>query len=181
MMKKQGFTLIEMIVAVAVFSMVALISAGSLLAIVDAQAKATALRSAQDGINFSLETMAKEARTGRSFHCGASISDFSPTPQDCLSGGPSFTFINNAGQTVTYRANSGRLEKILNADTLHPLVLTSPEVNITRLTFYVRGAPAHDWIQPRATLILNGTAGIKVQLKSQLNIQTTITQRLIDS
>ncbi len=182
-MKKNGFTLIEMIVAVAVFSMVAIISVGALLSISDGQQKAASLRSAQDSLDFSLETLAREARTGRSYHCGSAMNDFDSTPRNCslYPGGPSFTFINNQNQTVTYRTNSGRLEKIINGDSLHPLVFTPPEVIINNLTFYVRGALASDGLQPRVTIVLDGTAGVKEKLKSHLNIQTTISQRTIDS
>ncbi len=137
--------------------------------------------------------MGKEVRTGTSYHCGISADDFSDIPLDCASsGGPSFTFRNSAGDKITYRINSGRIERVLNGDPASSLVLTSSDTNITSLTFYVVGAypkaadctspgPNEDCRQPRATIVLRGTAGLKEKIKSHLNIQTTISQRMIDS
>jgi type II secretory pathway pseudopilin PulG len=196
---RRGVSLIEMIAATAIFGFVAIISAGALLAMADVQRKAAALRAVQDNLNYAFEMMVKEMRTGTSYHCGTSTSDFSNTPRDCpVGGGPSFTFINAPGRTVTYVMTSGRLARFENTGgscniasllALGPppgftcLYVTAPEVeiNILYLTFYVRGATLGDSLQPRVTIILSGTAGEKEKIKTRLNIQTTISQRAIDS
>ncbi len=178
----KGFSLIEILVAVSVFAIAAVISSEALLSASDAQQKILSLRVVQDNLSYVFDTMGKEVRTGKSYHCGVTIDDFSDTPRDCASpGGPSFTFRNSAGYKITYRINSGRIERVLNGDPATSLVLTSSDANITSLTFYVVGAPAGDYLQPRLTIVLRGTAGLKEKIKSHLNIQTTISQRMIDS
>jgi prepilin-type N-terminal cleavage/methylation domain-containing protein len=180
-MKKGGFTLVEMLVAVGVFAMAVTIGGGALIVASDAQQKILALRIVQDNLSYLFDTMGKEIRTGTSYHCGTGIDDFGDTPRDCPTGGVSFTFHNASGEKITYRLNSGRVERILNGDTLNSFVLTSPDANITSLTFYVIGAPADNDLQPRVTIVLKGTSGTKEKVKSYLNIQTTISQRLLDS
>ncbi len=178
----KGFSLIEILVAVSVFAAAAVISSGALLSASDAQQKILSLRVVQDNLSYVFDIMGKEVRTGRSYHCGISADDFSDIPRDCASpGGPSFTFRNSAGDKITYRVNGGRIEKVLNGNPATALVLTSSDTNITSFTFYVVGAPASDRLQPRLTIVLRGTPGLKEQIKSRLNIQTTISQRMIDS
>ncbi len=180
-----GFTLIEMVVALGVFSIIAVIVAGALLSMSDAQKKAIALRLAQDNIGYTFETMTKEIRTGHSYHCGIGNDYFNIAPRDCISpGGPSFIFINALGQTIIYRlrltSGQGQIERSANGGGTFS-ALTSPEVNVNRLTFYVRGAPENDKLQPLVTIILNGTAGETARVKTSINVQTTISQRLLDS
>ncbi len=178
-----GFTLIEVLVAVSVFAVVATISTGALMSISDAQQKILSLRIVQDNLSYALDTMGKEIRTGSFYHCGIDINDFNTTPRDCsvFPGGPSFTFLNGPGDTVTYRLNNNSIERVLNGNLVNLLVMTSPDTVINSLSFYVTGSLIGDKIQPRVTIILKGTAGIKEKLKSHINIQTTISQRLIDS
>jgi len=178
-----GFLLIEILVAVSIFAVAATISAGALMSMTDAQQKVLALRIVQDNLSYALDTMGKEIRTGSSYHCGIDINDFLATPRDCsvFPGGPSFTFINSLGDTITYRLNNNRIEKILNGNPATALIMTAPDAVIVLLSFYVVGSPANDELQPRVTIILKGTAGIKEKIKSRINIQTTISQRLIDS
>ena len=61
--ENKGFTLIEMIMSVAVFTVVALIAAGALLAIADANRKAQAFKSVVNNLNFALESVARNLRT----------------------------------------------------------------------------------------------------------------------
>lgn len=179
-----GFSLIEMLVAVAVFSTAATIGAGALLSVSDAQQKILSLRVVQDNLGYVFDTMGKEIRTGTNYHCGANINDFNTSPRDCVDypGGLSFTFISGAGATTTYRINGNTVERILNGDSIpSTFVMTSPDANINSLNFYVIGSPKNDELQPRVTIILKGTAGAKEKIKSFINIQTTISQRLLDS
>ncbi len=173
---RAGLSLIELLVASAIFAVCATIAVGALLAVSDAQQKIVASRITQDNLSYAFDTIGKEIRTGTSYHCG---SDISTLPQDCPSGNSSFTFINAVGQTVTYRINSQRLEKIVDG---FSQFLTSPNlVIVDRLVFYAVGAPSNDNLQPRMTIVLRGRSGEKAKTASQFNIQTTISQRILDS
>src|SRR3989344_277833 len=87
-----GFTLLEMLVALAVFTIAISLSLSSLLAITASQKKAVALQNVYDNARFAFEAISKEIRTGTSYHCGASLADVpeSASPRDCPfpGGGP---------------------------------------------------------------------------------------------
>ncbi len=63
--QKKGFTLVEMIVSLAVFMVVAVIAVGALLKITDANRKSQALKTAINNINYALDAMSREMRTGK--------------------------------------------------------------------------------------------------------------------
>ncbi len=171
-----GFTLLEVIVSLGVFSIAILISLSSIFAISDAQKKAVALQNALDNLRFAIEAVSKEIRTGSSFHCG---SDISLVPQDC-SGGSSFTFLNAEGQTVTYyQSASNQLLKKVGADL--PQSVTAAVVKVERLVFYVSGAPEGDKRQPRVTLIIEGKVSPTSRTETRLQLETTVSQRKLDS
>lgn len=184
--RMQGFSLIEMLVAIVVFATSATIAVGALLATSDAQQKILSLKIVQDNLGYVFDTMGKEIRTGTSYYCGSSVSDFSDTPQDCAGGGVSFTFRNASSQKITYRLNSGRIERVFEGGTMAEsiAILTAPEVNVTNFKFYVIGAPSkflgNDY-QPRVTIVLQGATGVKEKIKSTINMQTTVSQRVLDS
>jgi prepilin-type N-terminal cleavage/methylation domain-containing protein len=70
--KNNGFTLVEMIVSLAIFSVVAVVALGALVKIISANHKAQSLQSALTNLNFGLESMSRELREARTYHCDAS-------------------------------------------------------------------------------------------------------------
>ena len=176
---QKGFTLLEMIVSVGIFAMAILIALSSLLAITDSQKKAVALQNVLDNLRFSLEAMAKEIRTGSSYHCAP---DISLVPQDCA-GGASLTFLNAEGVTVTYfiQTNNSinQIMKKTGADAAWPV--TAANVNMERMIFYVSGTGASDQRQPRATIVLEGLVSPTPRTQTRLNLETSVSQRKLDS
>ena len=75
-----GFTLVEMIVSLAIFSVVAVIALGALMKIIDANIKAQSLQAAVTNLNFALDTMSRELRTGSTYDCQASFGGTSFDP-----------------------------------------------------------------------------------------------------
>ncbi|OHA16308.1 MAG: hypothetical protein A2830_00180 [Candidatus Taylorbacteria bacterium RIFCSPHIGHO2_01_FULL_44_110] len=68
-MGKSGFTMIEMIVALGIFSVVAVVALGALVRIISANHKAQAIQEAFTNLNFAFESMSRELRVGTSYHC----------------------------------------------------------------------------------------------------------------
>src|SRR5258708_3814888 len=66
---RRRFSLIEMMVSLAIFSIVALVATGALLKIIDANKKAQALKSVMNNLNFAVESMSREMRVGSTYHC----------------------------------------------------------------------------------------------------------------
>ena len=66
---QKGFTLIEIIVALGIFSVVAVVSLGALVKIIDANRKAQTLQAAMTNLNFALDAVSRELRVGSSYHC----------------------------------------------------------------------------------------------------------------
>ncbi len=92
--RARGFTLVEMIVSLAIFSVVATVALGALIKIVDANRKAQTLQSAITNLNFALESMSREMRVGTKYYCdsgtsvqipGNIISNARPCPGGSLS------------------------------------------------------------------------------------------------
>ena len=184
--EKYGFTLIEMLVAVGLFTVVIVITLTAILSIIDFQRKVTAFQNIQNNLNFALEVISKDLKTGDKYYCGLNSFDM-PTggandiiPRSCLSGGQIITFRNSNSDKITYRFLSGRIERIVND--LQILVLTSNNVDIDPdiSKFFVIGAEDIGVSQPRVTIVLKATSGYKDKTKEIFNLQTTISQLLIN-
>ncbi len=59
--------------------------------------------------------------------------------------------------------------------------VTSPDITIEHFRFYVLGAEPGDTIQPRALISIRGYAGEQPSSQSRFMIQTTVSQRALDS
>jgi len=184
---KNGFSLIELMVAVAVFSVVMVIAAGSLLTMIDANRKAQALKSVMNNLNVALEGMVRGARVGTEYHCSESPEPPPniDSPKDCALGGILFAFEPHDGDgsdpsdQEVYRLSDSRLERSKNGGATF-IPVTAQEVQIDELMFYVVGAPRGDDLQPKVVITLRGSAGISERVRTEFNLQTAATQRVFD-
>ena len=64
-----GFTLVEMIVSVAIFTIVAFVAVGALLKVIDANKKSQSLKTSINNLNFALESLSREMRVGSNYTC----------------------------------------------------------------------------------------------------------------
>jgi prepilin-type N-terminal cleavage/methylation domain-containing protein len=70
----QGFTLIEMIVSLAIFSIVATVAVGALLMLVGTNDRLQGEQAITSNISFALDSMVREIRTGSKFYCHSATS-----------------------------------------------------------------------------------------------------------
>jgi len=185
-----GFTLVEMIVAVALFTVVMLVSVGALLSLVGASRKAQALQSVMNNLNVALDGMVRSIRMGSDYSCGFSSGsgDCSTIPGTAFSFKP---FCSGGSCSATERwiyvfDESGTLcgentlcKKEGNVDYY---AITAPEVDIESMGFYVVGSePGDDETQPKVVMVITGTAGGgSVKVSTTFSIQATAVQRVLD-
>jgi prepilin-type N-terminal cleavage/methylation domain-containing protein len=67
--KVSGFTLIEMIVSLGVFSVVVTITVGAILVLISTNQRLQAEQSVMTNLSFALDTMTREMRTGYNYYC----------------------------------------------------------------------------------------------------------------
>ena len=179
---RAGFSLIEILVSVSVFSMVMLIAVGSLLTLVEANRKAQALKSVMNNLNFSLENMSRAIRLGTDYHCGLGLVE---EPQSCIGGDTQLAFESEVGDPgtsddqVIYRIYGTQLEQSIDGGAIF-IGITAPEVIIEDFKFYVIGAERPDRLQPRVIMTIRGYAGVSLRAKSNFNLQTMVSQRILD-
>ncbi len=166
-----GFTLVEIIVSVAIFTIVVLIAVSALLSIVDINRKTQATKAVMDNMSFALESMTREIKVGTNYQ---------------VSGVNTFSYLNSAGDTVEYRLNGeGQIERLING--VAPITITSPEVTIKNAekgvpVFTLFGELPTDKIQPFLLIRILGSAnlGSTAKTQSDFNLQTSVSQRVLD-
>lgn len=179
---KKGFTLLEMIISIGIFSVLVIASIGITLGISNAQIKAQNIQFVLDNIRFSLELITKEMRTGTNYALTANCAPFGSEISFITSTGQERVYFLDAGGGIIWRARV----PITSADCENPSRVspfTSEEVMVERLNFteLYGQVPGGTDGQPRITIALTVTSrSPKLQLQSSMNLQTTIVQRLRD-
>lgn len=159
-MKKQGFSLIEIMVSLAIFAIVVVVATGALLTTIDATKKAQATQTVLTNLNLALEGMTREIRVGSNYTSDAN--------------GTTFTFDDKTGSQTVYSFTSGRIDK--QEGTIISTI-TAPEVTIQSLKFTtIKPVPG----QPRVFITLRGVAGTNPKYQTTFEIQTTVSQRKLN-
>lgn len=189
-----GFTLIEMMVSVTIFTIILFISTSAFLSVVNGDRKSRAVRVATDNLNLALEDISRKIKTGSEYNCGGGAGT-----NDCVLGNSIFSFTDQDGVSRTmYKrgvgpgpivngavSNSGCGDPlfkatqgcILRENGIASLLATSPEIDIVKLMFYVVGSapcgagvncvdnpPATDAKQPMVIASIDGSIGEGVLL-----------------
>ncbi len=189
--RQAGFTLVELLVSLALFSVVLTAAIGSLYTVNQASVRVNAMRTVLDNLNFATEAMSRTIRTGQNIVCGG---------VDNQTGAPNCPFGNSNGagtaisldstidgQTVEYRwrtdttTGNGVIQKctVENGSVSDDkcVALTAPEINVQRASFYVDGADATDTKQPGVMMMIEGTATAGPDNIEPFDIQTYVSQR----
>lgn len=182
-----GFTLIEMMVAMTIFSVLVTVGLGAVLSAINQHAMSQNMRGVMDNLNFSMEDMSRNIRLGTNFHCmapGESAVSGTPTGQDCSGGSNQIVFTGVTGSNITYTitspsAGAVQITKQIGSGAVQ--VFTLPEVTIDyyKSGFVVVGAPIGDQLQPVINIGLSGKVTYK-GLDSTFSIQTTVASRPLD-
>ena len=174
---KRGFTLIELMTAMSIFLVVMTISMGSILNVFDANRKSRSLKTVLNNLNLVVESMSREMRYGRNYHCGAGGNISSP--QDCWpSGDMLMSFLSSDGLQTTYRLNNASIEKRIGTGLY--IAVTAPEIVIDDLVFYALGAGTGDVLQPKVIMRIKSHAGTTGKGRSDFTLQTLVSQRILD-
>jgi len=177
--KEKGFTLIELMVATSIFSMVMLASLGALFTLLGASKNSRATHTAMDNVNFALESMTRSIRMGSKYYC--TEAGYSPPTnlingKNCSGGGTAISFLPQGEEETptTYMWEEGTIMKYTGEYDAGVQVISNA-VNIEDLKFYVTGAQESEE-QPSVFIKLKGVVTVKGK-DIPFIIQTFISQR----
>ncbi|MFA6995618.1 MAG: prepilin-type N-terminal cleavage/methylation domain-containing protein [Patescibacteria group bacterium] len=185
-----GFTIIEVIVSVALFSVIILIATQIFLMVVDSQRSALATQNVQESLKYFLEVTAKEMRMAQKNNDPENIClNVSETVSENVfkvsldsAGNNILNFKNYYGDCVTYsvapdlttpttqRFKIKRQTGSVTADDF----ISPAKINIDHLYFILNAGPS---AQPMVTINLQAHAVGQDKYKSTMTIQTSITSR----
>lgn len=177
-----GFSLVELIVSVAIFSVIMLAVMGAYFNLIALDRQARAVNVVVDNLSFAVEAMTRGIRTGTQFQCVATGGDSTNGACTC------FTYQDSdLGKQVTYHLNSTThtIERYTAASGSScadgsPSIV-DPMVTVTNLVFYVRGSSSVDDVQPQVLFSLRGTMPSDSKgHTTAFAIEEYATQRLFD-
>ncbi len=192
---QKGFTLIEMLVSVALFTIVMTVGLGVILSVVEGNKKTQSINSVVNNLNSSIDSMVRDMKTGLWYKCDANLPVL-PGVSTCTDSSvstPVLSFISTISggeRSVSYHfvpsninGTPGYIEKTscsaAGVCDAVPTRITSPEVNITDMRMYVKsGLSGVD--QPGILLIIGGTAKINPATVSNFYLQTFVSRRVLN-
>lgn len=197
---QKGFSLIEVLVSLSIFAIVVTLGVGSMLVLIDANAKAQNTQQVINNVSFMLDSFVRDLRTGYGYYCSATLPNSGGAMfaadtvdgQDCTGGADGIVFTESGGSLtaglptsrIGYRRSvdgegRGFIERRLSNQGWSRV--TAPDVDITTLEFVVTGTErGTNQISPTVTVFVEGTAGSLSGLNADFAIQTTVTQQTLD-
>lgn len=174
---QRGYTLIELLISVAIFAIVMLGSTAAYISFINYNRQAQTTATIINSLYFAIDGMARDIRAGYTYSCSGGCT---------TSGNTQMSFIDSTGGcTVTYSVSGGAIVRSTSGGSCAAIQtnapITDPSISISSLLFYVRGSTAHDAVQPMATIVVSGTATVPNSTTViPFQIETGATQRLLD-
>jgi prepilin-type N-terminal cleavage/methylation domain-containing protein len=191
--RREGFTLVEMLVSLAIFSIIVIAAVGSLYTVNQAAKRVSAMRTVLDNLDFATESMSRTIRTADGISCGTpSSSTLTPgSGVDCAFGSTAdaeeitlnSTLGADIGSEIDYRwrmnGTNGEIQKcsVTNGNVDDCVAITAPQINITSAHFYVNGAADSDQLQPSVMIMIQGVANAGGSSGEPFAVQTLVSQR----
>ncbi|PIS38826.1 MAG: hypothetical protein COT34_01600 [Candidatus Nealsonbacteria bacterium CG08_land_8_20_14_0_20_43_11] len=189
--KSRGFSLVELLVAVLVFSLMIVEISGIFVSGMKNQRYSLAAQQLLDQTSYSLEFMGRALRMARK--------ETDAVSGDCLSANgknyevnvdnTSIRFINHLENDDCQRFYWDSSEKKLKfqrkilvpwPDEPETFDLTSKKIEVTKLKFLLDGELETDSFQPRVTVLMEMKWKEKAGEEALIKIQTTVSQRNLD-
>ena len=176
-MNPKGFTLIEILVGVAIFSLAVAAASGIFVFSLKAQRHNLAAQELLDQTSYLTEYMSRAIRAAMK----DDIEIWGFAEKNCLSGdrvnyefdGQCLKFRNYKNQCQQFCRQGARLLEIKDGDSNY---LTSPNLTVNDFAVILSGESQNDFQQPQVSINLN----ISGEEGSGIQIQTTISQRNLD-
>lgn len=176
----QGVTLLELIVAVSLFTVSILLATQIFRMVIDGQRDAIAAQNMQESMRYTFERISKEIRMAQKDIDNACIGLPNKIYEVSSSGSGSndiLTFLNYHGQCIEYSLSDGRLYMTREPGVSEiSLPITVGKVNINNLRFEVMGSDL-ETDQLLVIVKINAEVKAKEQFRHKIKIQTSISSR----
>ncbi|HVM76657.1 MAG TPA: type II secretion system protein [Candidatus Paceibacterota bacterium] len=196
---QKGFTLVETIIAMGLFSILVAIAVGGFINALRTQRQVGDLIAAQSTVSLAIEQMAREARTGYLF-CHPDDGKLNDSPSlavcGCQQVGHSgsgntypvwqcsaLNFLNANSVSTTYSLASGTLMRSnLNENAGVAQPLTGSDVTVRALSFTLRGQLEGDGSPPLITIVIGISPSSTDQAvaSTTLYFETSVSARQMD-
>jgi type II secretory pathway pseudopilin PulG len=185
----KGFTLIETLVAVTLFTFVTFIAVVALFSLQQFNNKLKVTKSVYENVYLSMDIVTSDLKQGTNFenlfyseaNSAGGICQNAPGTNDnesCLS----FDYLNlntsNSSNRTGYYLDSGKIKKY--SDSSVPSSITSDDIEITKLKFLLVGAGNYssgDAQQPMIKIIVKGKS--KILPVTSFSVENIISQRSV--
>ncbi len=191
-----GFTLVEMLVSLALFTIVATMSVGTLLVLISGNSRVVGEQTSLTTLSFALDSITREIRTGSEYYCdtptqvsSSGVYNSLTAVRNCITGDSGFSF-REAGESITGGAGAKRIAYYFSGNTLWRKVganaaepIVTNDVRITNARFVVTGASplgtSTEVVQPTVSILLEAQSSTTDSGKT-FTLQSTVTQRSLD-
>ncbi|MFA6394300.1 MAG: prepilin-type N-terminal cleavage/methylation domain-containing protein [Patescibacteria group bacterium] len=165
---QKGFSLLEMVVAVGLFSVTILAASGIFQLVVNGQRSAVGAQNIQESLRYVFEVMSKELRDAQQ---DDGVCEYAEDNEvySAVNGGEGLAFKSKDGECVVYFLEDGRIEASRDGEINY---LTPQKILISSLNFTVDASS-----QPRVTMIISGSIPGKDQDRDEMRIETTVSSR----
>ncbi|MFH1661810.1 MAG: prepilin-type N-terminal cleavage/methylation domain-containing protein [Candidatus Falkowbacteria bacterium] len=172
-----GYTLVEMVIAVGLFSIMMLAVTQIFQMVVEGQRSAIASQNIQESMRYAIEMTGKEMRmaqleVGGSGQCPNVGNN---RVYDITSSSQVLNFKNRDGDCMVYSLDSGRLKREIRG--VEDFYITPDDIVISNLEFVVDDSPATTNDQQIVTVKMEIEAIGKEMHKQPIIMQTTISSR----
>ena len=175
---QRGFTLMEVLLAVGVLTILAGTTSGALASAVRAYQEITAVQNLTDNVQFALEYMSRQMRLAK--RSSGMCSPVIPAGTTFVVGASSISFIDYQNRCTVYSVVGEELRVSIGGAAALPLTSASM-VRITSPSFIIRGALGTDGLQPRVAIQFRAQGVTQNVPKGPiLSVQTSVSTRLLD-